>query len=89
MKVGLPPTHGSAPREPSAQSNRARFQLEFAIDGSGLGLGRGKVCYHASDSLKWEKPGLGYSEFPVWSFQGDLTAYYADLRMVSLEPVWV
>jgi len=52
----------------------------FAIDGGGLGLERGKVCYHAPDSLKWEKTGQGYSEFLVWSFQGDLAAYYADLR---------
>jgi len=52
----------------------------FAIDGGGLALERGKVCYYAPDSLKWENTGLGYSEFLVWSFQGDLAAYYADLR---------
>jgi len=46
----------------------------------GLALERGKVCYYAPDSLKWENTGLGYSEFLVWSFQGDLAGYYADLR---------
>ncbi len=52
----------------------------FAVDGGGLGLERGKVCYFAPSSLAWESTHLGYSEFLVWSFCGDLAKYYEDLR---------
>jgi hypothetical protein len=52
----------------------------FAIDGGGLGLERGKVCYFAPEILAWESTGLGYSEFLVWCFRGDLAQYYEDVR---------
>lgn len=52
----------------------------FAIDGGGLGLQSGKVCYLAPDTLTWENTGLSYSDFIVWCFSGDLEKYYRDLR---------
>lgn len=52
----------------------------FAIDGGGLRLQPGKVCYFAPDTLSWECMGLGYSEFIVWCFSGDLEKYYLDVR---------
>ena len=52
----------------------------FAVDGGGLGLERGKVCYFAPGTLAWESTHLGYSEFLVWCFRGDLVNYYGDVR---------
>lgn len=52
----------------------------FAIDGGGLGRERGKVCYFAPDTLAWESMQLGYSEFLLWCFCGDLAQYYEDVR---------
>ena len=52
----------------------------FAIDGGGLGLEMGKVCYHAPDTLVWENIGKGYSDFLVWCFSGDLAKYYENAR---------
>jgi len=52
----------------------------FAIDGGGLGLEHGKVCYFAPGTLAWENTELGYSEFLVWCFRGDLAKYYEDVR---------
>jgi hypothetical protein len=52
----------------------------FAIDGGGLGVERGKVCYHAPDTLKWENTEKGYSDFLVWCFRGDLAKYYEGMR---------
>src|SRR5260370_23708720 len=52
----------------------------FAIDGGGLGIEDGKVCYHASNTLKWENTEKGYSDFLVWRFRGDLAKYYDTQR---------
>lgn len=52
----------------------------FAVDGGGLGLERGRVCYFAPGTLAWESTHLGYSEFLVWCFRGDLAKYYKDVR---------
>jgi hypothetical protein len=52
----------------------------FAIDGGGLGVEAGKVCYFAPDSLRWENTKLGYSQFLTWCFQGDLATYYQTAR---------
>lgn len=52
----------------------------FAIDGGGLAVHTGKVCYFAPDSLAWESTDLGYSEFLIWCFSGDLAQYYKDFR---------
>jgi hypothetical protein len=52
----------------------------FAVDGGGLGLESGKVCYFAPGTLAWESTHLGYSEFLVWCFRGDLGKYYQDVR---------
>lgn len=52
----------------------------FAIDGGGLGMEQGKVCYFAPDILAWENTNLGYSDFLNWCFQGDLAHYYETMR---------
>ena len=55
----------------------------FAIDGGGLGLEQGKVCYFAPDRLAWENTDLGYSQFLTWSFQCDFAKYYEKERWPS------
>lgn len=35
----------------------------FAIDGGGLGVAPGEVCYFAPDTLAWEGVGLGHTDF--------------------------
>ncbi|TAL05767.1 MAG: DUF2625 domain-containing protein [Verrucomicrobia bacterium] len=52
----------------------------FAIDGGGFGIQQGMVCYFAPDRLVWENTKLSYSQFLVWSFQGDLAKYYESER---------
>jgi len=51
----------------------------FAIDG-GLRLEPGKVCYFAPGTLAWESTHLGYSDFLVWCFRGDLAKLYENVR---------
>ena len=55
----------------------------FAVDGGGLGLEHGKVCYFAPGTLAWESTHLGYSEFIVWCLRGDLAKYYEDVRWLG------
>jgi len=55
----------------------------FAVDGGGLGLVPGKVCYLPPDTLKWENTEKGYSDFLVWCFNGDLQKYYQTERWVD------
>jgi len=57
----------------------------FAIDGGGLKLETGKVCYFAPDTMVWENTELGYSQFLTWAFQGDLAKYYETQRWPGWE----
>ena len=57
----------------------------FAIDGGGLGIASGKVCFFAPDRLAWENTNLGYSEFLVWCFQGDVAKFYESQRWTGWE----
>lgn len=59
----------------------------FALDGGGLGPGRGHVYYHAPDSLRWESMGdIGYAHFLRWCLVGDLDEFYSALRWPGWEP---
>ena len=52
----------------------------FALNGGALGEGPGDVYYYAPDSLRWEHfPGVGYSEFLVWSMSSHLREFYIDM----------
>jgi hypothetical protein len=57
----------------------------FAIDGGGLAIDHGKVCYFAPDTLKWESTGRGYGEFLDFCFRGDLAKYYENFRWPGWE----
>lgn len=52
----------------------------FAIDGGGLGIKLGHVCYSAPDTLEWEDMQGGFSQFVTWCFSGDLEKYYTNFR---------
>ncbi|MFF1879744.1 DUF2625 family protein [Leifsonia sp. NPDC058230] len=52
----------------------------FAIDGGGLGVAAGEVCYWGPDTLAWSGIGGGYSEFIAWALGGGLPEFYGTLR---------
>jgi len=53
----------------------------FAINNGEFGPADSqKVFYFAPDNLTWEPMGIGYSEFLNFCFNGDLTAFYSNLR---------
>jgi hypothetical protein len=52
----------------------------FAIDGGGLGIQPGHVCYWGPDTLRWSGLGVGHSEFVMWALTDGPTSFYADLR---------
>lgn len=52
----------------------------FAINGGALGDDAGNVHYFAPDTLCWEPLGMGYTDFVLWAFSGDLQAFYTDFR---------
>jgi len=52
----------------------------FAIDGGGLGIKPGSVCYWAPDSLAWEDTGLGHGAFVHAFLSGAGAEFYGDFR---------
>ena len=52
----------------------------FAIDGGGLGVAPGEVCYFGPDTLEWTGIGGGYSTFIGWALSGGTVEFYRDLR---------
>jgi hypothetical protein len=53
----------------------------YAINYGALGKnGYGKVFYFAPNTLQWESLDIGYSEFLMFCFSGDLKQFYKDLR---------
>jgi hypothetical protein len=57
----------------------------FALDGGGLGHKPGEVCYFAPDSLRWEGTDKGYTDFLLFSLNGDLARFYQDYRWPGWE----
>lgn len=57
----------------------------FAIDGGGLKMQPGKVCYFAPDTAAWENLNLGYTDFLSWCFSGDLKKHYETFRWAGWE----
>ncbi|WP_165749026.1 DUF2625 domain-containing protein [Cellulophaga sp. Z1A5H] len=52
----------------------------FAINGGSLGEDLGNVYYFAPDTLDWEPMDMGYSDFIWWTFTGDLSSFYVNVR---------
>jgi hypothetical protein len=84
---------GGAPGLPSLseenQGTRAQSHLvvafdavggRFAIDGGGLGVALGEVCYWGPDTLAWSGIGGGHSAFLSWVLEGGLDEFYGSLR---------
>ncbi|WP_202868037.1 DUF2625 family protein [Kribbella sindirgiensis] len=57
----------------------------FAVDGGGLGVQPGQVCYWAPDTLEWDGLGVGHTDFVLWSLTDGPTQFYAGLRW----PTWL
>ncbi len=53
----------------------------FAINAGGIDdYDIGKVFYYGPNKLKWETTGLGYNEFIVFCFSGDIDKFYKGFR---------
>lgn len=52
----------------------------FAIDGGGLGVAPGEVCYWAPDTLAWEGLEIGHTAFVMSFLEGASRRFYADWR---------
>lgn len=57
----------------------------WALDGGGLGPGKGGLFYFGPDTLRWEPTELNYSQFLWWSLTGDLAGFYENLRWPGWE----
>jgi hypothetical protein len=53
----------------------------FALNAGGIEQSNiGKVYYFAPDNLTWESTEMGYSDFLIFCFQGDLEKFYQGYR---------
>ncbi|PVU82034.1 hypothetical protein DDP54_02305 [Cellulomonas sp. WB94] len=52
----------------------------FAIDGGGLGVAAGEVCYFGPDTLSWGGLGGGHADFVTAAISGALSQTFAPLR---------
>jgi hypothetical protein len=53
----------------------------FAINAGGIeNKNIGKIYYFAPDNMTWEDTELGYSDFLIFCFQGDLKKFYEGFR---------
>lgn len=57
----------------------------FAIDGGGLGVSPGEVCYFGPDSLTWDGLGGGHGDFVAAAIGGHLAPAFAALRWPGWE----
>lgn len=81
--AGLPGLAQSAAGEPGGPHLVIALDAiggRFAVDGGGLGVGPGEVCYWGPDTLAWSGIGGGYSAFIAWALGGGLTDFYGSLR---------
>lgn len=58
---------------------------QFAVDGGGLGLAPGVVCYFGPDTLAWQSLGMGHGQFVFAAIAGELADVFADLRWQGWE----
>lgn len=58
---------------------------QFAVDGGGLGVGAGEVCYRGPDTLAWVGLGAGHGDFVSAALSGALTEFYGSLRWPGWE----
>jgi hypothetical protein len=53
----------------------------FAIDGGGLGINKGEVCYLPPELGSWGGLGISHADFTQWAIEGDtLPSFYEGFR---------
>lgn len=57
----------------------------FAIDGGGLGIKPGEVCYFGPDNLAWEGLGGGHTAFVEAVLSGSMSQTFTELRWPGWE----
>lgn len=57
----------------------------FAVDGGGLAIAPGDVCYFGPDTLRWIGLGLGHGAFVMAMLGGAAAQFYEDLRWPGWE----
>lgn len=57
----------------------------FAVDGGGLGVAPGEVCYFGPDALQWQGLGGGHADFVHAALSGGLTDTFQSLRWQGWE----
>lgn len=57
----------------------------FAIDGGGLGVAPGQVCYRGPDTLTWDTLGAGHTDFVHAALGGALGDFFDTLRWPGWE----
>jgi uncharacterized protein DUF2625 len=57
----------------------------FAINGGSLGPSAGLMYYFAPEAMEWQAMEFGYSDFLVWSLQGDVAGFYEHVRWPGWE----
>ncbi|MGW8565012.1 DUF2625 family protein [Isoptericola sp. NPDC055881] len=85
---GLPDLASSNRLSPDTHPQSPPFLLigwdalggRFAIDGGGLGVAPGEVCYFGPDTLQWDGLGGGHSAFVEAVLSGAMGETFADLR---------
>lgn len=53
---------------------------QYAIDGGGLGVAPGEVCYFGPDTLGWDSIGVGHGDWVRWALTGRVDQFYEALR---------
>lgn len=79
--------------EPSDSSTSPPYLLvaldvlggRFAIDGGGLGVAPGQVCYFAPDSLQWDSLDIGHAAFVLAMVDGAGASFYDGRRWPGWE----
>lgn len=57
----------------------------FAVDGGGLGVAPGEVCYFGPDTLQWQGLGGGHADFVHAALSGGLSEAFQSLRWEGWE----
>ena len=53
---------------------------QYAIDGGGLGVAPGEVCYFGPDTMSWDSIGVGHGDWVRWAIIGRVDEFYEALR---------
>jgi len=57
----------------------------FAINGGSLGPDPGSMYYFAPEAMEWQPMDFSFSQFLIWSLQGDVAGFYEHVRWTGWE----